>query len=122
MQPAVHQQKVDFDQWLKLASTDMPAFEALRRTLINQVIEQASEEQRDRLRRLQWRIDQERRRCKSPMGACVRISRMMWDRLMGRDGLLERLQELTEEGFPRSSRITARAKVIPLAKDRTPGD
>jgi len=122
MQPAVHQQKVDFDQWLKLANTDMPAFEALRRTMINQVIEQAAEEQRDRLRRLQWRIDQERRLCKSPMGACVRISRMMWDRLMGQDGLLERLQELTDSGFPRPGRSRQRARVIPLANDRAPGN
>lgn len=122
MQPAVHQQKVDFDQWLKLASTDMPAFEALRRTMINQVIDQAAEEQRDRLRRLQWRIDQERQRCKSPMGACVRISRMMWDRLMGRDGLLERLQELTDGGFPRPGRPKPLARVIPMTNCRAPDD
>jgi len=120
MDPAGKGQRVDFDQWLELASTDMPAFEALRRATINQVIEQAPEEQRDRLRRLQWRIDQERRRCKSPMGACIRISRMMWDQMMGEGGLVERLQELTSRGFPGVMASGRSAKVIPLIPGRGP--
>lgn len=119
MEPADHRQRVDFDQWLELASTDMRAFEALRRDTINRVIEQASGEQQDRLRRLQWRIDQERSRCKSPMGACIRISWMMWERLLGDGGLLERLQAPTSEGFAGSVRNRPVGKVIPLVTGRT---
>ena len=121
MDSAGHGQRVDFDQWLKLANTDMSAFEALRRATINQVIEQAPEEQQDRLRRLQWRIDQERRRCKSPMGACIRISRMMWDQMMGEGGLVERLHELTNRGFSGAMSRGRSAKVIPLVPGRGPG-
>lgn len=122
MEPADNRHRVDFDQWLELASTDILAFEALRRATINQVIEQASGEQQDRLRRLQWRIDQERLRCNSPMGACIRISRMMWERLMGDGGLVERLQELTSESIPGATGSRRSARVIPLVPGRSPGD
>lgn len=121
MDPADNGQRVDFDQWLKLANTDMSAFEALRRATINQVIEQAPKEQQDRLRRLQWRIDQERRRCKSPMEACIRISRMMWDQMMGEGGLVERLHELTNREFAGTMSRRRSAKVIPLVSGRGPG-
>lgn len=120
MDPAGNGQRVDFDQWLMLANTDMSAFEALRRETINRVIEQAPEEQQDRLRRLQWRIDQERRRCKSPMGACIRISRMMWDQVMGKGGLVERLHELSNSGFSSAMSRGRSAKVISLIPGRGP--
>jgi len=121
MDPTGNGQRVDFDQWLKLANTDMSAFEALRRATINQVIEQAPEDQQERLRRLQWRIDQERRLCKSPMGACIRISRMMWDQMMGEGGLVERLHELTSREFRGAMNSGRSAKVIPLVPGRGPG-
>ncbi|WP_428608869.1 DUF3135 domain-containing protein [Sedimenticola sp.] len=106
--------RLDFDKWLKLASTDLSAFEALRRAKINEVIEQAPKEQHDRLRRLQWRIDQERRRCENPMGACIRLSRMMWEQMMGEGGLVERLHSLSREHYSAKLKRTRSAKVIPL--------
>jgi hypothetical protein len=102
----------DFNQWATLAETDPTAFESMRRDLIERLIESAPEERRLRLRRLQWRIDQERALAKSPLGACIRLSRMMWDRLLGDDGLLEQLQRVgTEREYrqprARSARILA---------------
>jgi hypothetical protein len=84
----------DFDHWATLARDDPAAFEALRRTTIDAFIDGAPPERRERLRRLQWRIDQERRRAASPLAGCIRISRMMWNSLVGRGGLRERLLEL----------------------------
>lgn len=107
--------RVDFDQWLALASRDLQAFEAMRRSKINQFIAQAPKAQQDRLRRLQWRIDQERRLSKSPMGACIRISRMMWEQMMGEGGLVDQLHALNAGNFPGAQGGSGRgAKVIPL--------
>jgi len=105
--------KLDFDHWLELAK-DRQAFEALRRSMIDQVIEQAPESQRDRLRRLQWRIDQERRLSASPMGACIRISRMMWEQMVGQGGLVKHLSGLHRRGLGSQAKKMKGADVIPL--------
>ncbi|MCW8881574.1 MAG: DUF3135 domain-containing protein [Sedimenticola sp.] len=105
--------KLDFDRWLELAN-DRPAFEALRQAAIEEVIEQAPESQQERLRRLQWRIDQERHLSDSPMGACIRISRMMWDQMLGYGGLIERLGELDRRLAKPSGRTLRRADIIPF--------
>ena len=86
--------EIDFDTWSELAKTDPGAFEAMRQEAIAAVIESAPEANRERLRRLQWRIDQERRLARTPMAACVRISRMMWRSVLGPHGLNERFSEL----------------------------
>lgn len=103
----------EFDEWASLADSDPEAFEKLRRSLIDQCIEAAPEDRRQRLRSLQWRIDQERARAKSPLGACIRLTRMMWDSVLGRGGLLENLQQLsaTLEQRPVASRQT---QVLPF--------
>lgn len=88
-------QQLDFDDWSQLAATDPAAFEARRERMINDFIDSAPPEKRQRLRGLQWRIDQTRRRSKTPLAACIRISEMMWDSMMGEDGLLERMEMLS---------------------------
>jgi hypothetical protein len=52
------------------------------------------------MRKLQWRIDRERDLSKNPMAACIKLSQMMWDAVLGEQGLLEtikgaRLEPLT---------------------------
>lgn len=106
---------LDFDHWLELAK-DRHAFEALRRSMIEQVIEQAPESQQDRLRKLQWRIDQERNLSASPMGACIRISRMMWDQMIGQGGLVEHLSRLHRRGAESQIKKMKQADVIPLTR------
>ena len=89
----------DFDRWfdsmMEMAKDDPEGFERLRRQMVNEVIEDAPESSRRRLVGLQWRVDQERRLAKSPMGACIRISNMMWDSVTGEGGLLEQLNRIT---------------------------
>ncbi len=108
----------DFDRWAALARDDPAAFEAMRRATIDAFIDGAPPERQERLRRLQWRIDQERRRAASPLAGCIRISRMMWGSLVGRGGLRERLLDLgsTLEGLRDGARTPEprRSCVLPF--------
>jgi len=86
--------EIDFDTWSEMARTDPETFELMRQAAIESAIQGASESNRLRLRRLQWRIDQERRLAHTPMAACLRISRMMWRTVLGPGGLNDRFGEL----------------------------
>lgn len=69
----------NFDKLKELAENDPTELERLRIELCEQLIHEAPEEYRRRLRGLQFRIDMERRKAKSPMAACITISGMMHD-------------------------------------------
>lgn len=99
---------IDFDDWAALAVRDPEAFEARRAQVIEEFIQQVPEAKRTRLRRLQWRIDMTRRRASNPVSACIRISQMMWDSLLGEGGLLEALEQFSgREARPLSRRGSA---------------
>ena len=84
----------DFDEWASLAKTDPQAFEARRLALIEDFLQQFPNPEQRRLRGLQFRIDLERRRARTPMAACLRLSSMMWDSLLGSHGLKNALDTL----------------------------
>jgi len=86
--------EIDFDTWSEMARTDPDTFELMRQAAIEDAIGSASESSRQRLRCLQWRIDQERRLAHTPLAACLRISRMMWRTVLGPGGLNDRFGEL----------------------------
>lgn len=69
----------EFDQLVKLAQEDPQALENLRQTLCQNLIAQAPESYQHRLRGLQFKIDMERRKAKTPMAACIKLSSMMQD-------------------------------------------
>jgi len=70
----------DFDYWSKLAKQDSEAFEAARDQEINKHISNLKEDDvQERMRRLQWRIEMERKRSKNPLDAAARIYDMMWE-------------------------------------------
>jgi hypothetical protein len=102
-----------FERWKELAARDPEAFEALRRRHIEALIARAPADRRERLRGLQWRIEQARRRAPNPMAACVALSRMMWDSVYGDRGLLATLQ-----GFPATPKNRTRGKVVEFPSDR----
>jgi hypothetical protein len=77
----------DFDEWSRLAKVDPSAFEARRLALIEEFLRQFPQPDQQRLRGLQFRIDMVRRRARTPMGACLKISSMMWESLLGSHGL-----------------------------------
>lgn len=67
-----------FDQMLKLARTDPGRLETLRRTLTQQVIDNAaSPDSARKLRGLQFRVDTEINRARSPLDAALRVSNLM---------------------------------------------
>lgn len=106
-------QELDFEAWSRLAATDPAAFEARREQVIAEFIDSAPPDKRQRLRGLQWRIDQTRQRSKTPLAACIRISEMMWDSMLGADGLLERMETLTGRRAPRAT-PQRKADVLPF--------
>ncbi|HEX5513085.1 MAG TPA: DUF3135 domain-containing protein [Gammaproteobacteria bacterium] len=93
-------QQFDFDAWAELAKSDPAAFERQRIDAIEEFLQQVPLERRQRLRCLQWRIDHTRERAANPMSACLRISQMMWDSLLGNGGLLEALERLRRPCAP----------------------
>ncbi len=113
--------RFDFEYWRELAATDAAAFETARRHAIADLIESAPEErQRRRMRGLQWRIDRIRDTSPNAMDACLKISSMMWDSVLGDDGLLERLRALQGVN-PTQVRPRFPAKVIPLTPNAGKG-
>ncbi len=69
----------EFDTLREMAQNDPEGLERLRVQLCDQLIQNAPEAYRRKLRGLQFRVDMERRRAKSPMAACIAISAMMHD-------------------------------------------
>lgn len=96
MDDSTHKQDFDFDRLAELAQRAPEDFETVRRQMIAQIIESAPETSRRRLNGLQWQVDMVRDRAGTPMGACVEISKMMWDTVAGEGGLLESIQRLTD--------------------------
>jgi len=90
---------VDFDQWADLAKADPAAFEAKRAEVIEDMIQRMPVGKQQRLRCLQWKIDQVRDQAANPMAACIKLSEMMWDSLVGPGGLREVLERVGEQNF-----------------------
>ncbi len=85
---------LSFDDWARLARRDRHAFEQARRAKIDAFLATRPAHRRERLERLQWRIDRERERCVNPLAACVHLSNLMWERFAGPRGLAAAWQEL----------------------------
>ena len=90
---------VDFDQWAELAKSDPEAFEAKRAEVIEQMIQRMPAEKQHRMRCLQWKVDQVRSQASNPMAACIKLSEMMWDSLVGPGGLREVLEHVGDGHF-----------------------
>lgn len=96
------------EQLATLAKDNPEKLEALREQWINEIIESAPEEVQRRLKGLQFQIDCQRKLHKSPMGACIAISRMMNESLnqlnilmnKGRSERTEEKHEATIHRFP----------------------
>ncbi len=87
----------NFDYWCELAKNNPAKFDKERSAAIEEVIATAPKaETRDRLRKLQWRVDAERKISNNPMQACLKIYNMMWGKVYGDEGLLCSLNTLLE--------------------------
>jgi hypothetical protein len=82
----------NFDSWAILARENPQLFEIKRKIIIEQAISQASPRKQKRLRCLQWKLDQIRNTSSTPLAASLRMQQMLWEKLVGDDGLLACLQ------------------------------
>lgn len=73
-----HSFEFDFDYWMKLNKDDPDVFEDKRKKLLDQFIENSFHHKR-RIQGLQFKIDMERRKARSAMGSCIRLSDLMKD-------------------------------------------
>ena len=109
--PSNSKNKIDFDHWVNLASSDPEKFEQLRQDKISALIKAASNRQKQRLYGLQWHIDQVRNQHKSSsIGACLAISELMWETM---DKLSELLKRQSESNLPASTSIE-NADIVPF--------
>ncbi len=81
-----------FKYWSELAVQDPDRFERERREVIGEAISAAPEDKRERLLRLQWRIDTERARASNPLSACIRLNRMLFESFYAKNGFANTLQ------------------------------
>ena len=85
----------NFDHFASLAKKDPDAFEAYRKKLIEKTIEDAPRERRTNLQRYQWRIDQETRKHDNSLGACIKLTQMMSQRMFSINKQLDTLTKIT---------------------------
>ncbi len=108
----------DFDEMARLATEDPDGFERRREQLLAAVIEQASPDLQRRLKGLQWQVDQVRMTTSNPMASCIRISQMMWDSVLEKDGLLENLQRLHYAEQSQQQQTKQTATVVQLFDEK----
>lgn len=113
MSAPVTRPRFDFDAWVELARQDPQAFEEKRKNIIETAIQGAPEQQQQRLRCLQWKLDKIRETSRTPMMACLQINRLLWENVTGEHGLLNSLQHL-QRSETESQNRRKKAKVIPL--------
>lgn len=107
----------NFDEWASLAQNDPAAFEERRSCVIENFIQNSPCHLQRRLRGLQFRVDMERRRARTPMGACVRISGMMWDAFLGEGGLRDSLNSLVRaRGSRGAAKTSGTARIYTFTK------
>lgn len=110
--------ELDFDEAMELARTDPEAFEKYRQDVIEALIARAPERNRQHLRRLQWRIDQVRKRSSNPIAACVKLYRMMWDSFAGECGLIDTIRNPHSASYDMEG-LLPKAEVVSFSKDTT---
>ena len=77
-----------FEYRARLAKADPERFERERLERIEKVISSVPAERQQKLRQLQWRIDQERGRATNPISGMLRLNNMMWDFVYAENGTL----------------------------------
>ena len=103
----------NFDEWMQLAKDDPEAFEQQRLNTLQNAISSSSNSSQKRLKGLQWQIDQVCKTSRTPMAACLNISRMMWQTVQGEEGLVDTLNQLTGKTPPKR-KVTHSADVVPF--------
>ena len=108
----------DFDTWSALARSDPQAFEDCRNRIINEAILRAPVHKQLRLRRMQWKLNQIRNTSRTPMIACLRMNRMLWEAVLGDRGLLDCLRHTNDSRRCPGATGKPGARIIPFRQSR----
>jgi len=104
--------ELDFEAWMELWDDNPENFETCRAERIAAYIESVPVKHRERLRRLQWRIDKVRERAANPLAATIAISEMMWKSFDELGAMYKDLAEMVEGRQP--TRVRRTATVLPF--------
>lgn len=111
----------DFNRLKALASSSPEEFEKERVAIINELIRQ--HHNASRAQGIQWRIDMEMTKAKTPLGVCVKLSSQMWDEFYKLKEALHQLvhevtalKKLSSDSQPHSQLAT----VLPFKKPNRP--
>ena len=110
----------DFEYWRDLAVQDPDRFEQTRRQTVEAYISGLEDAlTQDRLRRLQWRIDQERHRGRSAMGSCIRLYNMMWRSLNHKFEMLDAMTSDSgwRDGSGENALPWRRARILKFSRE-----
>jgi hypothetical protein len=110
--------QIELREWERLARENPDEFERRRREVVEAAIAQAPEALQPRLRGLQFRIDLERQRAKTPLGAAIRLHCMMWNEFQALRDALNRLA--ASDLGPHTKATSSPARVIAF-RARTAG-
>ena len=106
----------DFDTLMALAEKDPAAFEQLKADAVEATIASASETSQRRLRGLQWQVDVELKKAKTPMEGCVKVSEMMHDKLWELRLALQNQDAGLADAFFHDEELDQTADIIPLRR------
>jgi len=81
------------DELLVLCQKDQEEFKKMMRGMIDDIIENSREGNRDNLRRKQWKIDQELNKIKDPVAQMNKMVSIFWD------GVYEFIDVAKDAGF-----------------------
>lgn len=101
------------EQLIALAKNNPDALERFRSQQIEKLIASAPEAMQRRLRGLQFQIDCKRKIHKSSMGACIALSKMMFDSVYELNDALQGLQQTETTSAARRPRTAA---IIPITR------
>ena len=83
-----------FEEWKKLFETDPKAFEKKRQEEIEKAIAEARPENQNKLRQLQWIIDEEIKKSGNPLTACAKLNGMIIKQLNAQLNALKMLLKI----------------------------
>jgi len=101
-----------FEELKNLAQNNPAKLEAWRKSEIDKLIDRASDNQKQRLRGLQFQIDGERRRHKTPLSRCIAISKKMHESLQELNHALAGLNGTQTEDAPIQNQPKTNAVVL----------
>lgn len=107
----------DHETLTELSKSDPKAVEKIRKEAIDAIIRSAPEPYKRRLRGLQFQIDMEVRRSKSPLDSCIRVSAMMHKTL---DKMRDSMGELVKSATPSRPEIVQPEAVEPAIEEAQP--